>query len=306
MMSRRRPQQLDHHLRTAVISLLLVAGLLGCSSGERRDGAPSGRVDLSSIPDAVPRVEPRSRYGNPASYEVHGKRYYTRKSSRGYRERGKASWYGTKFHGRLTSSREPYDMYAMTAAHRTLPLPTYARVTNLRNGRSVVVKINDRGPFHDDRIIDLSYVAAAKLDIVGHGTGAVEVTAIDPATPASRLASRPASRPAYRPAPRPAAKPPRHYSAPKPPAAPTAPALQSGSRLYLQIGAFGSRFNAEQLRAKIASRVSETVHIDKLERNRQPLYRVRIGPLDSLQLADTLSGQLYRQLGLGEMRVVTD
>ena len=124
--------------------------------------------------------EPLSRYGNPESYVVYGKTYHTLSSSKGYKERGAASWYGTKFHGKRTSSGEPYDLYAMTAAHKTLPLPTYVEVTNLKNGRTVIVKVNDRGPFHDDRLIDLSYAAAAKLDILPYGTGEVEVRAIDP------------------------------------------------------------------------------------------------------------------------------
>ena len=128
----------------------------------------------------MPKVESKSKYGNPKSYVVFGKRYYVKDSAKGYVEQGIASWYGTKFHGRRTSSGETYDMYAMTAAHKTLPLPTYARVTNLENGRSVMVKVNDRGPFHQNRIIDLSYSAATRLGIVKTGTGRVEVEAIDP------------------------------------------------------------------------------------------------------------------------------
>jgi len=150
---------------------------------EPADDAPPNPRDVSGIPNAVPKNEPLSRYGNPASYVVYGKRYHTLSSSKGYKEQGMASWYGTKFHGKRTSSGEPYDLYGMTAAHKTLPLPTYVEVTNLRNDRSVIVKVNDRGPFHDDRLIDLSYTAAVKLGIVGHGTGHVEVTAIDTGTP---------------------------------------------------------------------------------------------------------------------------
>ena len=294
MYNGKRRRQLHDTLRGGIIVLMLGlltgVGLFGCSSRDKQDGAPTSRIDLSAIPDAVPRVEPHSRYGNPASYKVLGKRYHTLGSSRGYNERGVASWYGSKFHGRLTSSREPYNMYAMTAAHRTLPLPTYARVTNLRNGRSVVVKINDRGPFHDNRIIDLSYVAAAKLDIVRNGTGLVEVTAIDPAHPQRR--------------------PPPKWPKPAPPAqspADRSPVAQAEPvQLYLQIGAFGSRFNAEQLQARIESAVSEQVRVQKLERDPNPLYRVRIGPLESVQLVDNLSGELQRELGLAEMHVVVE
>lgn len=135
--------------------------------------------DVSSIPDAKPKAEPKSKYGNPKKYTVFNKSYTVMHTSKGYKERGTASWYGKKFHGYKTSNGEVYDMYGMSAAHKTLPLPTYARVTNLANGKSVIVKINDRGPFHEDRIIDLSYAAAGKLGILGKGTAKVEVQAID-------------------------------------------------------------------------------------------------------------------------------
>ncbi len=135
--------------------------------------------DVSRIPDATPKAEPKSKYGNPKKYTVFNKSYTVMPSSKGYVERGTASWYGKKFHGYKTSNGEVYDMYGMSAAHKTLPLPTYARVTNLANGKSVIVKINDRGPFHEDRIIDLSYAAAGKLGILGKGTAKVEVKAID-------------------------------------------------------------------------------------------------------------------------------
>ncbi len=141
-------------------------------------GEPSGPI--SEIPDAVPRAEYKSPYGNPETYEVNGKRYRVMETSRGYEEVGVASWYGEPFHGRRASSGETYDMYEMTAAHKSLPLPTYVEVTNLANGRRVVLKVNDRGPFHDDRIIDVSYVAAVKLGMIGAGTARVRVRALDP------------------------------------------------------------------------------------------------------------------------------
>jgi len=159
-----------------VISLYLI--LTGCGSTTIHDSAPTKPVDVSHVSDAVPRDEARSKYGNPKKYTVLGKTYYTLNSSAGYKEQGRASWYGNKFHGRRTSSGETYDMYAMTAAHKTLPLPTYVEVTNLDNGRKVIVKVNDRGPFHEGRIIDLSYSAAKKLDIISQGTGRVEVRTI--------------------------------------------------------------------------------------------------------------------------------
>jgi rare lipoprotein A len=177
----------EQRKRTAVwrrlIPLLAVGGLLGllqgCASQPERGTAPvaQGKGDL------VPKAEPRSRYGNSASYVVRGRTYYTKEDSRGHVERGLASWYGPGFHGRKTSSGERYDMYAMTAAHKTLPLPTYARVTNLENGRSAVVRINDRGPFHGPRVIDLSRAAASQLGVLAAGTAEVEVRALDPANP---------------------------------------------------------------------------------------------------------------------------
>lgn len=136
--------------------------------------------DLAKIPNATPKHEPKSKIGNPKTYTVFNKTYTVLDSSKGYKAKGTASWYGKKFHGYHTSNGEVYDMYGMTAAHKTLPLPTYAKVTNLRNGKHVIVKINDRGPFHEDRIIDLSYAAASKLGILGNGTANVEVRALDP------------------------------------------------------------------------------------------------------------------------------
>ena len=142
-----------------------------------KDYAPTADeipADVANTPDAVPKNEPRSKYGNPPSYEALGQRYEVMpEAPRSFRETGKASWYGKKFHGRRTASGEKYDMFAMTAAHKTLPLPSYARVTNTGNGRSVVVKINDRGPFHPGRIVDLSYAAAAKIDLLHHGSADV-------------------------------------------------------------------------------------------------------------------------------------
>lgn len=153
-----------------------------CTVGTQgeKDYAPANiPVDVMAVPDAVPRYEERTRAGNSVKYEVLGKQYKVLTASKGYQETGMASWYGAKFHGRKTSNGEVYDMYAMTAAHKTLPIPSYVRVTNLKNQRSVVVRINDRGPFHENRIIDLSYTAAVKLGIQKMGTGFVEVTALD-------------------------------------------------------------------------------------------------------------------------------
>jgi rare lipoprotein A len=180
-----------------VLSAALAAALSGCFSAPRVGTPSSGSqvppkaplppppAHAQDVPDAIPRLEPRALYGNPPSYDVFGKRYYVMASSVGYVERGVASWYGPGFHKELTSVREPYDMYGMTAAHKTLPLPAYVRVTNLQNGRSCVVRVNDRGPFVGNRIIDLSYTAAAKLDMLRDGTAMVEVRALQPLDPAS-------------------------------------------------------------------------------------------------------------------------
>lgn len=143
------------------------------------DAYPVAPPDVSRVPDAVPRLEPPSRGGNRSTYEVWGKTYSVLPEARGYARQGTASWYGEKFHGYATSNGEIYDMYKMTAAHRSLPLPSFVRVTSLDNGRSVIVRVNDRGPFHNDREIDLSYAAAARLDILDSGTGRVKVEAID-------------------------------------------------------------------------------------------------------------------------------
>ncbi|HEY5645570.1 MAG TPA: septal ring lytic transglycosylase RlpA family protein [Pseudomonadales bacterium] len=179
--------------RSAVLLLLLALGLAlaGCQSSSSRSGqAPPPRADRDGPPDVIPsgladlpdpevRHERPTKRGNPSSYTVLGKTYHVMRSAAGYDATGNASWYGRKFHGRLTSSGEPFNMYELTAAHRTLPIPTYARVTNLDNGRTTIVRINDRGPFHDNRIIDLSYAAAVKLGFAAGGTARVRVQVLE-------------------------------------------------------------------------------------------------------------------------------
>jgi rare lipoprotein A len=162
-----------------LISLLLLSGC-ATTTGPQKDGPPDYSVDETKIPDAVPTKEALSQSGNVSSYQVRGKRYYTLKSSKHYEERGTATWYGREFHAKRTSSGERYNLAAMTAAHKTLPLPTYVQVSNLDNGRKIIVKINDRGPFSGHHLIDLSYVAAKKLGMIGHGSAHVIVKAIDP------------------------------------------------------------------------------------------------------------------------------
>ena len=165
----------------AALAVLLLAACAGDKKKETEpgDGPSSRKITAAEVHDAVPENEPLARYGNHSPYTVLGKTYTVLPSSKGYHERGIASWYGSKFHGRRTSSGELYDMHLATAAHKSLPLPTYAEVTNLDNGRKMIVKINDRGPFHKDRIIDLSYAAAIKLGVDKTGTARIDVRAID-------------------------------------------------------------------------------------------------------------------------------
>ena len=271
------------HWRGVFGSLALLALLTGCSSASVRYGqdGPGGNINASNIPDAVPRVEPRSKYGNPSSYEVLGRRYHVMGSADGYVERGIASWYGSKFHGRRTSSGETFDMYQMTAAHKSLPLPTYVRVTNLRNGRSIVVKVNDRGPFHDNRLIDLSYAAATKLGIIDEGTGLVEVRAIDPrrGDPGPVMAAAPSAS--------------------------SAAAAAAGTDVYIQVGAFSSRQNAEQLQSQLNSHALGRVSIQQGQTDAGLVYRVRIGPLASVDAADRTAQGLER-IGVMDFRIVID
>lgn len=230
-------------------------------------------VPPESVPDAVPRVEPRSRYGNPPFYEVFGKRYIVLPASAGYVERGVASWYGPGFHEERTSTGEPYDMFGMTAAHKTLPLPVYVRVTNLANGRSIVVRVNDRGPFVGNRIIDLSYTAAAKLDMLRNGTAFVEVRAIDPSVPEPVVL-------AATPAP-----------------------LATG--LFIQAGAFASATNAERLASKLRGGGYGTVFVRESEIAGRRFYRVRIGPVPDVTEFDRVVAALA-QAGVGDAHLALD
>jgi rare lipoprotein A len=272
--------------RTTAAGCALV--LAGCSLGGHR--APSGPApavstpppaagppaqgpppNIDAIPDAVPKAEPRSAHGNPPFYDVYGQRYFVLPSAGGYLERGVASWYGPTFHGGNTSSGEQYDMYGMTAAHKTLPLPTYARVTNLKNGRSIVVRINDRGPFVANRLIDLSYTAAAKLDMLREGTTLVEVRALTPGVPdeLSRSAASP------------------------PPA------------LYVQAGAFAEQQNAQRALQKLQGAGLTSAFLLPPVPGRSRLYRLRVGPVASVADFDQLAARLAA-LGMPDARLATE
>ena len=290
--------------------LLVLFAINACSTfrGEPQDGPPAvvHQTDNKLPKDAVPRYEPKSKYGNPSSYVVFGKRYYTLPSSHGYVERGIASWYGKKFHGRRTSSGETYDMYAMTAAHTQLPLPTYVQVTNLKNGRQVVLRVNDRGPFHGNRIIDLSYSAAKKLDIIREGTGLVEVRALDPRSynvnnyskrinknvnPNTTKQQETIEQQAV-------------YTT-EDAVVDTAATSSTDPKLFIQVGAFGKRENADQLLNQLSPLNLGNVSISSVIQNSQQLHRVRIGPISNVELVDKTVAQLT-SMGMKDHRVVIE
>lgn len=238
-----------------ILIAILIAALCGCGRKlHRSDGPPNMYVDVSRIPNAIPRPLPKSRYGNPRSYVVSGKRYYVLPTARNYSQRGIASWYGTKFHGKLTSTREPYNMFAMTAASPILPIPCFVRVTNLSNGRQIIVKVNDRGPFAPNRILDLSYVGAKKLGYLKTGTALVQVTAIDPD---------------------------QQYTLG------TSPLLRQ-PKLYLQLGAFTHLANAELLKRRLSHYTNKDIRISTGYRHSEAFYRVQIGPLIDVKESDNL------------------
>lgn len=302
------------------------------------DSAPEAIVDVDAIPEPEVKAEPRSRGGN-RNYAVLGKRYQVRDSAEGYVEEGMASFYGKKFHGRLTSNQEVYDMYAFSAAHKSLPLPSYVRVTNLANGKSVVVRVNDRGPFHAGRIIDLSFAAATKLDFIKQGTARVEVRAL---TPGKGRAARSEKR-TVRARPQPPAEPqPAEPQRPavvdhsvsadeferwmqtqgvrfaagksgesKPVVQPIAkplPAEPSASAeagdVLLQLGSFLARDNADRARERLLAGGVEALRIDEATVNGQPVWRLRIGPVPSSRVQE-LSARVA-DLGFGSTQIVRD
>ncbi|HET9474000.1 MAG TPA: septal ring lytic transglycosylase RlpA family protein [Steroidobacteraceae bacterium] len=253
---------------------------------------PQPPADVFDIPDAVPRAEPRGTRGNPPFYEVFGKRYYVMAKSDGWVERGTASWYGPGFHSASTSLGEPYDMYAMTAAHKTLPIPCYAEVTNLRNGRRVVVRINDRGPFVGDRIIDLSYTAAAKLDMLTAGTAPVEMRVLTP----GRDAPGSALPPATPVAPAPSTPPVTVVNAP-------AAGLPGAAPMFIQAGVFADHENARRRVELLLASGIELASLDEMPRNDRALHRVRVGPFASVEEFD-LNLKRLRELGIADARLI--
>ena len=209
------------------------------------DSAPLRTIEAVDVDDAVPRADPILSAGNKSPYTVLGMSYEVMDDAHNYRERGVASWYGTKFNGRKTSNGETFNLYKATAAHKTLPIPSYARVTNLSNGRSVVVRINDRGPFHSDRLIDLSYGAAVKLGYMEQGTAPVEVEVLNVAGVDDRRNT------------------------------------VGGNYRYVQLGAFGAGSSAQKLRSELQGLVSAPVIVSPVQSGNKTLYRVRVGPVSS-------------------------
>ena len=233
------------------------------------DAHPDGELDTSLLQEPEPRDDPKSKYGNKSPYTVLKKKYFVRDSAAGYSERGIASWYGTKFHGRKTSSQEIYDMCQFSAAHKTLPIPSYVRVTRLDNGQSVVVRVNDRGPFHDGRIIDLSFAAASKLGITKTGTAKVEVVALSAG------------------------------ETPAPPARPEP--VSDDDKRYLQVASFSEEDNAKALKQRLQDADVEQVFIQKQRIDGNSLWRVRVGPLGELEMAGIQ--RKLQELGLKGLRV---
>jgi peptidoglycan lytic transglycosylase len=322
------------------LCVAIAVGMGACFSAPPRRESPSSPVPPppaaeqppapQSVPDMVPRNEPRSRNGNPPFYDVMGRRYFVLSSSVGYVERGVASWYGPGFHQVRTSTGEPYDMYAMTAAHKTLPLPAYVRVTNLQNGRSIVVRVNDRGPFVGNRIIDLSYTAAAKLDMLRNGTAMVEVRSLEPVsanTPLVAQGTTPNATSNAAPTAAPTAAPliasPITAAAEAPPPTPAASAdsapptasadLSSGGistvpvprALFIQAGAFSDPRNAERLLEKLRGGGYGHVFVRDNEIQGRRMYRVRIGPVPDVAEFDRIVAALER-VGISDAHLALD
>ncbi|MBW8759866.1 MAG: septal ring lytic transglycosylase RlpA family protein [Burkholderiales bacterium] len=285
-----------------VLGLLLLALMTGCATrgtvapvGIDRDGAlPNPPADLAKVPDAAPRVEPIRNGGPNKPYEVLGERYEPITGDAPYADRGLASWYGRKFHGRPTASGEVYNMYAMTAAHATLPIPSYARVRNPANGREVIVRINDRGPFHKGRIIDLSYTAALKLDLL-RGVAPVEVQRITYAEIRAGAWQKSGEGPAN--------EPPPVFVPDTPPGAPqrettaVVAATAAGPNYWLQFGAFAKLDGAEALRQRIAEADLTLLPLLTIVRE-GGLHRLRAGPFPSADEARATAARLRDEGGL--------
>jgi rare lipoprotein A len=286
----------------------LVVLVSACSSrGPRyyQDDGPHSRVpaDLDKIADAVPRAEPLSASGN-SPYVVFGKRYVPLTTTENYRQRGVASWYGRKFHGRRTSSGEKYDMYAMTAAHKTLPLPSFVKVRNLDNNREVIVRVNDRGPFLHNRLIDLSYAAAHRLGVIKTGTARVEVTAVGPGNrvTGTGVAIGTVDTSPENPEARPLNTPNRMSPISQARAEPAQPA---GRGVFLQVGSFSIWDNAIKLRDRLENSGIRPIEIATVTVNSKRYFRVRVGPVENLGETERINDKL-RHLGIDNGRVIIE
>lgn len=293
------------------------AGISGPDDFNRphKDGAPWWDVDVSKIQDAIPMPH----YGpvKASPYVVFGKQYYPIQDARRYQAVGPASWYGTKFHGQATANGETYDLYGMTAAHKTLPLPSYVRVTNLENGKVVILRVNDRGPFYSDRIIDLSFAAAKKLGYAEKGTARVKVEGIDPhewwaqqgrPVPLVLANNQPAKAAVAQPVPQVVEQyspPPAQHAAAVVPVQIDAKKNDSlgASGLYLQVGAFANPDAAELLKSKLSQTSSVPVFISSVVRDQQILHRVRMGPISNQGEAEQLQNSV-RLANLGQPTLV--
>lgn len=302
---------------TSVAPVAAVATTSGGRYAMTGDAYPLEPPDVTKVPDAEPRIEPLSRGGNRSSYDVWGKTYHVMPDASGYEKRGTASWYGEKFHGYATSNGEIYDMYKMSAAHRSLPLPTFARVTSLDSGQSVIVRVNDRGPFHSDREIDLSYAAAARLGFLDNGTGPVKVEAIDPqrwlaeqgrsgtpsaapSAPPRQVASTSTGGQSYSSATASAPVSPVQVAPVQAAPVPVAGAQTSASNgaVYLQIAALGNPEGAQQLQQRLEGEQPHSVRIT----NDANVYRVQVGPISPAQ--EPQAREALRQAGFPQVFVV--
>lgn len=319
-----RDRDLLHRLRTGALALGLCGVLAGCSLIGGQDGAgPAGQVaSRTATPSkarpatppatAADRTKPGatagqpgpSGPGNPPFYEVFGQRYYVLPDSDGYRAKGVASWYGEPFHGRRTSSGEIYDMHGLTAAHKTLPLPSVVRVTNLDSGQSVVVTVNDRGPFVKDRIIDLSYAAAKQLGMVQSGTCNVEVQALSPVPPDLAAGAAPAA-PATALATPLATSLATSLARTTASATPALPTRTPAHQLFMQVGAFGDQANARRLKERLELQGVDNVVIRHDDTSNPALYRVRIGPIANATAYDTLASRV-ESLRIANPQLVTE
>ncbi len=308
------PYSVSRFAKYFLVSFLLLSG---CTMPIKdvNDGAPNGTFDASQIPDAVPQIHKGPVKNSP--YTVLGKKYYPLKTAVGYQAQGIASWYGTKFHGKATAIGETYNMYSMTAAHKTLPIPSYVRVTNLKNGRSAIVRVNDRGPFVKGREIDLSYAAALKLGFQQQGTASVRVEGIDPRTykasqtsvtnkPLLKTAVKKDAGSSHLLSTYQAAKPQADRYADTPGKAHTTGASSAHSKkLFLQVAALQDQQSAFKLRHRLQQLTGMPVKIVEGTDTQRPLHKVRIGPLPSSTVVNKIQQQL-NEARLGKPHLVVE